>query len=441
MNISKWILVFVLGALLPACPAEDKLRFAQLSDLHLFDAGYNCYEPDATIEHITALDALRWSIKRINEENRTSKLDFLVITGDLGLANLVSADGTPPPRAKPDGTGCNQNTAASDRYGPVAPEKIEMAAVALACLLRPLDVTAIYLVPGNNDVKEDAKLGIEDPFDRTTYSLFVNALGKELPGRVRDLSGDAEVRPDAPSDVVRGYWLAGLDTASFKPSAVERQGTVASDGLGGPCQDIDPASATAKAREDKLGELAARTDKATMKFLVFTHIPDVQDPFRKAKLDGDKVVCTFPSSWFLNLKAQQSWNRILASQNLIGIFTGHFHTLQMDRYGGPFSPASAAPGTEVRNIFIAPPLSMKNQWSAHYPRRGWMFVKITSKGVQTGVRWYTGIDPMQSASPAASQMSPISRLTVLNFERVIAGCGIVALMILGWDMAMTLLRA
>jgi calcineurin-like phosphoesterase family protein len=442
MNISKWILVFALGALVPSCWAEDKLRFAQLTDLHIFDAGYNCYEPDANIEHTTALDALRWSIDQINQENRSSPLDFVVITGDFGLANLISSGGTAPPAPKPNGTGCNKYTAASDRYGPVKPEQIETAAVALACLLRALDVKAIYIVPGNNDVKEDTELGIESPLSRTTWRHFVDALGRELPGRIRDLSGASEIPSDAPVDVVRGFWLVGLDSASFKPSEVEREQTGPKKNRGGPCQGPDSASPIAKARADKLADLAASTDKATRQFLLFTHIPDLQDPYRKAKKDLDQnVVCTYGSSWFLSQDAQISWNRVLSNKNLTGIFAGHFHAPEMNLYGGPFSPASAASGTALRNVFIAPPLSMKNQWSEHYPRRGWMIVKLTDGGVQADVRWYTGIDPTQSASPAASKISPASRLTVGNFGKLLTACGIITMMILGWDIAMALVRS
>jgi hypothetical protein len=77
------------------------------------------------------------------------------------------------------------------------------------------------LVPGNNDVKYNKTLGGEDPEDREAYKAFVDSLSHEVPGRVRDLSGEAKTSWDAPSDVVSGYALIGMDTASFKTTDEE----------------------------------------------------------------------------------------------------------------------------------------------------------------------------------------------------------------------------
>ena len=415
MNFRKCILAFLLTALVQMGSAQGKLRFVQLTDLHLFDAGYNCYEPDATIEHISAIDALNWAVDRINFENNSFPLDFVVITGDLGLANLTSADGTAPSHGQPaEPYRCHENTPISDKWGPVDPETIDHAAVALGCILSKLQVQSIYLVPGNNDVPDDPNLKIESPSDRRTYKAFVEALARQMPGRIRDLSGIVNTPTGAPSDVVRGYWLTGLDTASFKPSGVETTNT--SGGADGSCQDPNPSSETSSSRTSKLTQLVDRSNRKAMPLMLFTHVPDLQDPFpgrqEKKSQDGKMTICRYASSWFLNPTAQKAWSSILGNGNLVGVFAGHFHDSDIDRYGGPFVPASAGAGISVRNVYVTPPLSLKNQWQTHYPRRGLAIAEVDRRTVQSyAIRWYTGIDPKRYKSKDASPVPPLARLT------------------------------
>jgi hypothetical protein len=94
-----------------ASPADNKtapvsfssagpLRFAQISEVHLFDAGYKCSGLYVQPEYEENLEALQWAIDEINRRWKSGdKVDFLIFTGDLGIVNLT---GTPVTHTPPD---------------------------------------------------------------------------------------------------------------------------------------------------------------------------------------------------------------------------------------------------------------------------------------------------------------------------------------------------
>jgi hypothetical protein len=128
----------------------------------------------------------------------------------------------------------------------------------------------------------------------------VDSLSHELPGRVRDLSGEAKTSWDAPSDVVRGYALIGMDTAGFKPTDEEgKKAAPYTRSTGGSsqkrtqahrplardeddskwpsCVDPDPTSVSSADRRKELERVESLTANTTQPFLLFTHIPDLKD--------------------------------------------------------------------------------------------------------------------------------------------------------------------
>jgi len=370
----------------------QKLRFAQITDVHLFDAGYNCYAPDVDIEQDAAINGLKWAVNKINQENQAAALNFVVITGDLGIANL--GYGRIPPRNPPIGGACSQNPSATKELGPVASESIQQAAINFACILRDLNVRSIYLVPGENDVPPD-------PPGRDSYREFVEALSRALPGRIRDLSRIVDPASDAPWDVVQGYALFEFDNPSFNPSDPDLNKTAPKQSPAGkrappPCTNPETVSTISQ-----LSRTAGFAEKTSHPFLLFTHIPDLRDPHEGHQANdktGKDEVCNFPS--------------ILSNPNFVGVFAGHVHSPDASQYGGPFravSTPAAAP-----KIYVAPPISLKNQWSAANPRRGLLIVEVQNTRVEVKIDWYEGIDPTKFQGKAfATDAQRISSAKVL----------------------------
>jgi hypothetical protein len=88
----------------------------------------------------------------------------------------------------------------------------------------------------------------------------------------------------------------------------------------------------------------------------------------------------------------------------------------------------------VRNLYVTPPLSLKNQWRTHYPRRGLTIMEIDKGKVQSyAIRWYTGIDPRQYKSEHAAQNPPASRLTRTNVIIALGAFLLITLLTFAWD--------
>jgi hypothetical protein len=460
MNLRTTILALAIAAFAAhswadgKLDARPKLRFAQITDMHLFDAGYNCYAPDVDIEQDSAINGLKWAVDQINQENQVAALNFVVITGDIGIANL--ANGKIPPHNLSIGDACSQNPSTPKELGPVKSESIQQAAINFACILRELKVRSIYLVPGENDV-------VPAPPGRESYREFVQALSRELPGRIRDLSGIVDPASDAPWDVVQGYRLIGFDSASFNPSDAELNKSVPEAPLGGkpaptppPCRDPDPRSANSQV--SRTAKLAAKTSGP---FLLFTHIPDLEDPYDGRQVNpttGKEEACSLTSSWMLahdleenqdpekEPTSRQDWAGILTNQNLVGVFVGHVHSPDASQYGGPFFPVSTKqekqvqgsgpvePPTAVRKIYVAPPISRKDQWNTPNPRRGLLIIEVQGTLVNAKIDWYGGIDPTEFQKEKFAGGAQTFPATKTWFKYLLL-YGIVALLLFVWDFA------
>lgn len=386
--------------------AQTSVRFAQLTDFHLLDAGYNCYGADVAKEYNENLKSATWAVDAINREHDRQALDFVVITGDLGLVNTVLPQKYSPPIAHPTRNACGHNTPETATFGPVSAKDIASAAKVISGILTKLEVKPIYLIPGNNDVPYNSVLKIEDPVNRDLYKAFIEALSTEMPGRIRDLSGMVTARSSAPQDVVRGYWLIGMDSSSFKPTddelvtAAPTHIPESADPATWPdCLDPYPHGQVDAYREKELQRVVTVTATISGPFLLFTHIPDLQDPYKGRQL-SQKNRCLFKSSWFLDFPAQGSWKDILMNPQLVAVFAGHFHSAETSDYGGPFRPATAP---ELQNIYVAPPLALKNQWNVE-AKRGLSVVDVTAHSVKLANIWFP--DGYRTESPQTPPLSP-----------------------------------
>jgi len=131
-------------------------------------------------------------------------IDFLVFTGDLGIANLA---GVPAIHTPPDSySKCSDAGDPASSFGPIPLMDFATAESIVAQLLNHLPASVpVYFLPGNNDLTD------EDPGTLRRYEQFVSELRTLTRGRVVDLNEQAIA--------VRGYTLVGLDSAGFKPQS------------------------------------------------------------------------------------------------------------------------------------------------------------------------------------------------------------------------------
>ncbi len=386
-RIAALLLALVTASSVSAGVESQHLRFAQITDMHLFDAGYKCFAPDVQKEYSENLAALEWAIDAINAANLAKPIDFVVVTGDLGIENLAQPNEAERKLPKPTASGCDPLTALSDDYGPVPSITVDQAAGAATGLLGKLEVTAIFLVPGNNDLRD------ENPADLSRYQAFVRSLAAKMPGRIRDLTNESNALPGSDT-VVNGYRLIGLNSASFKPTADElKSGPATGSDPIVDCVDSHPTSDLSIARQTELERVGWLVAKSTAPTLLFTHVPDLPDPYSKRQ-KNDSQTCRFPSAWLLNSKAIATWQSIVALGHVVGTFAGHFHSSLPTLYGRAGTNAVGHAG----DVYVAPPLSIRLQWTTDDPQRGFVVVDVDGQTVKPYLHPYQTLKCCERAS-------------------------------------------
>jgi 3',5'-cyclic AMP phosphodiesterase CpdA len=214
---SIFIILILCTALLGRADAQS-VTFAQLTDVHFFDAGKKRLPLGAREEFLENRAALDWAVLEINRLQASGKtIDFVVFTGDLGLEV-------------------------------VKPPEDEASAADLARSFQALVVRTIYFLPGNNDLED------EDPAKIVRYQAFLARLKSHL-------SGFDAVDLTSTTQTVHGIRFIGLDSASFKN---------------------DRGKTTSAHRSVQLSEMRRVQSQILdgQPCAIFTHIPDLEDPYR-----------------------------------------------------------------------------------------------------------------------------------------------------------------
>ena len=165
----------------PTSGRTSTIKFAQLTDPHLFDAGKPSKKQtrtEAEKESAETLEAFEWALKQLNEpENRG--LDFVVITGDFGL-EMVSIS--------------------------LRKKSAEYLAEELAKLNT---VHTILLVSGNNDLLDESHeyIGVYNEFVDEVRSHLI-AMGKNK--AIVNLIKASHAPPTL------GLVVVGLDSSTFR---------------------------------------------------------------------------------------------------------------------------------------------------------------------------------------------------------------------------------
>ncbi len=387
------------------------LTFVQWSDPHVFDAGASRRAEGIEEERADNWSALHWAVLQTNRlillDHRN--IDFVVLTGDFGLYNVKMPDlKDKNGKIKDDGK-CVRD--AREGPGPTVPfdEAVQLAAQEFRALL----VKRVYLVPGNNDLcdedprdryryaafvvalqrtigeqqkerKDDLKAAARSVIEEQKLNKVMSPRS-DLPAdppaapEIVDLTFTLEdlLRGQLPDDttaaldnilteeerarhqrakplmprpcgnragnfpVIKGYCLLGLDSSYFKAHADARSVTLK-------IQDAaDKASIIAM---DHLGGQV----QPGISYLLFTHIPDIEDPHPGRKSDPG-------SSWLLPSNARSKWKAVLNRSELIAVFAGHFHSRTRSIYPHDFSYVKSLDPEVAQKFWLAPSLAAKYQ--------------------------------------------------------------------------------
>jgi hypothetical protein len=284
----------------------------------------------------------------------------VVFTGDFGLEKVTT---DPAPRS-----GCT-----------ALPSAVDEVARAFSNLIP----NRIYLVRGNNDLDQ------EDPSDFGRFDDFVRVLaaderlkGKQILNLTPGLGSDA-------SDLMDGIRIVGLDSSSFKSSTNE------------PLKDdkdkcnyvVNNASAASVDRSEyqlhELQRVAQVVQADATPVILFTHIPDLDDPFKVDNQPNASIV----AAWNISADARREWAAIVRDSRLIAVFAGHLHDASRSRYMPPYSwqAARASRPPEVyEKTFLAPPLAAKFQLDRAPQARGLLVATVTPrKVVRAEIRWFS----------------------------------------------------
>lgn len=309
-----WLLLVVTALTASA----QTVRFVQFTDVHLFDSGKHRTTEAGFEDYLDNRSSLEWAVQLTNNLGRSGEcVDFVVFTGDFGLEDSDPVD----------------------------------AARDIAVIFRALLVKKIFLLPGNNDLKN------EDPSDIGRFRTFTERLAAFLPGHeVTDLSST--------NAAVNSIELVGLNSASFKNDNGKLQQTNKEKQL----------------QEMQRVENAVRGDRPS---IIFTHIPNLEDPHRG---DNDEV----RKAWNVAPEVLAVWKRIIENEYVLAVFAGHFHDGRRGIYMHDFSWASKKPSfIEGSKTWVAPPLAVKFQWEVKPQARGLLEASVTSAGsISASPKWF-----------------------------------------------------
>jgi predicted MPP superfamily phosphohydrolase len=310
-------LAFGLFAVALAVTAQS-ITFIQITDAHLFDAGQHRPLLGGFLDALDNRGSLIWAIQEIDRRVSSGQsIDFIAFTGDFGLEKTTPQD----------------------------------AAREVSLYFRALLVRKIFLLPGNNDVRD------EDPANVPEYHRFVNELARLLPDH--DIVDLVQL-----SQTIHGIHMLGLDSSTFKND----YGRLSHEHEQQQMNDLDRLAAQIAPNQPNV---------------VFTHIPNLQDPY---EAEPGK----YRKAWNLAAIPAKRWQELVNRPDVIGVFAGHFHDPRRIIYMHDYSWAVKKPDlNEGRKTWVAPPLAVKFQVGLPVQARGLLFATVSATGAVTATpKWF-----------------------------------------------------
>jgi tetratricopeptide (TPR) repeat protein len=393
--------------------ASASLDFVQITDPHLFGG---------VTENEQALMAC---IQNINAYNKNKAYRFVILTGDIGIEDLVSTRNNTPDKKR--------------ELKPNPDEERKKGAKQFADIVAKSDVKKWLFIPGNNDLIDETP----DTIDH--YNGFIADVSEFLRDR-----GIEAINLTADSDsnaciVDKRYAFIGFNNASFKSNNLALNAKSWRDS-----QMAEIAKVDSRRRE------ILANNQAEFAYILY-HIPEVDDPYyvldvlptteavdkfiserAKGRLDtwiNNRDVSQSKlkySAWTVKSEVWDAWNRLVAQESVKGLFAGHFHDWRQSTYRNlQWLVTKDYPKATLDKLHICPPVAIKNQIETPDEARGFCEVSIADDGmVTTHIVWYRprmfewesdqGLQPMppviQQTVTASADLAPRTESSILNLS-------------------------
>lgn len=361
------LLIVVLTFACSDRASAQSIDFVQITDPHLFDGGQEERENQA---------ALTACIRKINEQiEGHADYKFAVVTGDIGIENLVS-----------EIRGGDRIEFDQERRE----RQLEQGAAQLASILSASRIRVWLFLPGNNDLFK------ENP-DSQYYRVFIHKLQSKLSAlEVIDLCPE---EPEADKLELGTYRLGniafiGFNNGSFKNDNVPERVT------------------TNKDKQLRYVRQVARRAEPTdiRSAYIFYHIPELDDPYIVLNFDTDTIGKRqayknnpYPySSWFVDRLVHDEWKTVVGNPRIRGLFAGHYHDWRRDTYmSHHWMQTGDYLSGSLSKLYICPPLAIKRQGDTPSQARGFQEVTIDGTGrVVTKILWLNVIDQTFDTEPS-----------------------------------------
>jgi len=372
---------------------DGAVWFVQVTDPHFFldtskdaDAGKKLAREKQEKLDQSALSDLWKQIPSLS--NGYQPLSFLVVTGDFGIEPCSIADIPLAPTSpnKPAAKDCLDKV----NQEQVNKDKRKSQITLLAGLLGASPVRDVYLVPGNNDI----------PFETASDDglAYFNQFIDDVQKKIDDSNKNVQLH-----DLSRCYLTNGAASTCYTdiPDTPYRMLSFPSYSF----KNREPGYESNTPLQEKQFETfrslldASRT--AGKRVLILTHIPLIDDPYTLAQ---DRYAGVTPpaaiekdpknarsawSTWNVSKKLADEWEEAVASDSVAAVLAGHLHDSHKEIYQRPYLWSTTNDlKTGFSKLYMAPPLSVKNQDGSPVQARGFALVGLDSDRIKYRLYWY-----------------------------------------------------
>ncbi len=386
--------------ILVCSPLFATVRFAQITDLHIFE------DPKQERESKISASDLDVSLKKINqisktlEENLNASLDFILLSGDMGIGKLLKRE----PMTE------GGNDVPVEKEGKVYKlvkdvGKWHKAKEFMAQILQGSAVKTWLIVPGNNDLYEERHdtISFFSDFIKELQDMpEIKAAGLSLVDFRLEATQKAQSNSPPGMYVIKDFLFVGWDNSFFKNNNSVKK-------FVGADHKLIPTEQTGEYQGLQKLSQALKASSAKYAY-IFYHIPEIDDPYM-VKLDEkekgnvvsqrlEEAMAVSPalakglysySAWTVPLSIRRAWENLVTNKAfraplIKGLFAGHFHDHQKKTYEtNAWVKTKDYKGDILNKLYIAPPVSVKHQ--EKYPpsdqARGGQIVTIDDQGQMT----------------------------------------------------------
>lgn len=367
---------------------EGTVRFVQITDPHFFlDTSKDSDSAEKTVrekQEKLDQDALSDVWKQLPVlAQPDAQLSFLTITGDFGVEPCSIAD-LPAP-AKPD-----EVPSAKTCIDKVNKGKRTQQIDLLANLFAASPIHDIYFVAGNNDIASEVASD-----DGITY---FNQLMDDVQKKIDDANKNVQLH-----NLTRCY-VANAAASSCYADIADTPYRM----IGFPSYSFknrEPGSDSNPPAQEKQFEifrgLLDQSRQSGKKALILNHIPLIDDPYTLAQdryagkapppaIDKDpNNIRSAWSTWNVSKKVKDEWEVAVASDSVAAVLAGHLHDSHQEIYKRPYLWSTANDQkTGSSKLYMAPPLSVKNQDASPVQARGLALVGLDPGQIRYSIYWY-----------------------------------------------------